>query len=273
MKYDRPILAAFAAAVFGVMVPVAQDGVVFKDPASEALFRAARSAVGHGEGKVVGLQSLVLKGRSKVVVGDGEPVDALVEIKVLLPDHYLRVDSAGTSRMATGFAGKKLLTAMADGAQRSAPPQNLHDGLLKLEQARLARLLLGATTYVSTDYFITFRSTGSVQAMTGPLDGSGGSLLAVTSPVDNVIEGAGRDGFFVRLSLSTTKLPVKLEYRVSRDRMNTVAFSDRRDVDGLLIPFRITTTDGKRTIDDLFLEQVLVNPPLAAPDFGLAAGS
>lgn len=271
MKPGRPFVAACLISAFGLLGLSAQQGAVFKDGLSESVFRSARLAVGHGEGKVAALRSMVLRGRSKVAVGDGEPVDASLEIRVLLPDHYLRIDTAGASRMLTGFAAKTLLTAMEDGGQRSAPPANMRDGLLKLEQARLARLLLGTTTYVSSEYFITFRSAGAVQAMAGPLQGRAGSVSSLSSAEDNVIEGAGRDGFFVRLFVGVTKVPQKMEYLASKDRLYTIAFADRRDVDGLQIPFRITTTDGKRTIDDLFLEQAAVNPPLTPSDFGIPA--
>lgn len=268
MKNVSPlVLAACLAGSFGMLALSAQQGAVFKDGQAEAIFRGAQAAVGHGEGKVVGLRTIVAKGKSKVVVGEGDPVDAQVEIRVLLPDHYLRIDTAGTSRMLTGFAGKTLLTAMEDGGQRSTPPQNLHEGLLKVEQARLARLLLGATAYVSPHYFITFRSTGAVQGMANPLDARAGSVSNLSASEDNVIEGAGRDNFFVRLFVGVTRLPMRMEYRASKDRMNTIVFADRREVDGLRIPFRITTSDAKRTIDDVILEQVVVNGPLTPADF------
>lgn len=36
---------------------------------------------------------------------------------------------------------------------------------------------------------------------------------------------------------------------------------------GIRLPFRISTSDGKRTIDDLVFDQVVVNVPLGAADF------
>lgn len=47
----------------------------------------------------------------------------------------------------------------------------------------------------------------------------------------------------------------------------TMTFEDRRDANGLKLPFRITTTAGGRVIDALILEQILVNPEIGKGDF------
>ncbi len=48
----------------------------------------------------------------------------------------------------------------------------------------------------------------------------------------------------------------------------TTAFSDRRSVGGVQIPYSIVTTAGAdRIVDELRFDQVAVNPPLTKADF------
>ena len=44
-------------------------------------------------------------------------------------------------------------------------------------------------------------------------------------------------------------------------------FEDRRDVNGLKLPFHVTTTAGGRIVDELILDQILVNPEIGKDDF------
>src|SRR5258707_936784 len=71
----------------------AQNNYQFSDPNVEDLFRYARMAAGGG--LVSNLKTLELKGRSKVDMG-GSLLDCTVDIKILLPDHYLRIDTTKT---------------------------------------------------------------------------------------------------------------------------------------------------------------------------------
>jgi hypothetical protein len=262
--------ALVLAMVFGTLVLVhAQDGAVFKDPAAESLVRLIRGAVGQGEGKVMGLRSLLLRGHSRVVFGDGPPVDAVTEVRILLPDHCVRVDVAPASRLITGFAGDKLLTAVEDADGVTRPPANMQAGLLKVEQGRLARFLLGMTGYVSPAFFITFRSIGGMQSMVNPAESAATARVTQGRLEDNIVEGTGRDNFFVRLTVDGAKLPTRLEYRATKSSMSVMEFSDRRQVEGMRLPFHVTTSDGKRVIDDLLLSQIGVNVQFSETDFQL----
>jgi hypothetical protein len=262
MHKPARILRVCTAAGLVALSAFAQDGAVFKDDAAAALFGAARGAIGHGEGRVLALQSLVLKGRSRVTQDGQGPVDCAVEIRILLPDRYLRMDVASASRMITGFSGESLLTAIEDRTEVSVPPPALHASLIKLEQARLARLLLGMAAYVSPRYFITFRSIATMQ-----IDRLNTSVAVSGQGEANVLEGAGRDGFFIRMFVDVAKRPTRIEYRVAKGGSNTMSFADRREVSGLQLPFKITTADAKRTIDALVLSDIQVNPTLGESDF------
>ena len=47
----------------------------------------------------------------------------------------------------------------------------------------------------------------------------------------------------------------------------TMTFADRRQTGGMLMPYRITTTNGVRLVDELSFTQVLINPEIGKGDF------
>src|SRR5215212_9033218 len=94
----------------------AQDATFFRDPKAKELFSSGRIAVTGGPNGLARLRSLLLKGQSRIAGGDGALVDAAVEIRILLPDHYLRVDSGQAWRRRTGYAGAVTLNAVEGNA-------------------------------------------------------------------------------------------------------------------------------------------------------------
>src|SRR3954462_7529101 len=139
---------AWAGAVVLLLTgsPAAQNNYQFSDPNVEDLFRYARMSVGGGA--VPKLKALELKGRSKVDMG-GSLLDCAVDIKILLPDYYLRVDTTETDAKLARYAGPTVLSAIRAGGNLSLPPDNLGSTIVRNERVRLARLLLGAITYVT----------------------------------------------------------------------------------------------------------------------------
>jgi hypothetical protein len=98
-----------ACAIASLLVLVnarAQDQTLFTDVAAENLFRYSRMAVGTGPA-VAGLRSLVLKGRSRLLV-DSKPIaSATVEIKLLLPV-TICASAIGTAERRAGYAGSAI---------------------------------------------------------------------------------------------------------------------------------------------------------------------
>ena len=244
-------------------VSFAQDNYQFSDPNVQDLFRYARMAVGGGVSKV---KALELKGKSKVDL-NGSLVDCILDIKILLPDHYLRVDATPTDAKLAGFAGKNVLNAIRSGANLSVPPDNLTSTILKNEQMRLARLLLGAATYVTPSMSMIFHSAGMTGGIVDPRVSAKTTATAEGRGEPNVAEISGPSGFHARLVVDgIDRMPAKLIYP-GTPQEETMTFEDRRDVNGLKLPFRITTTAGGRVIDALILEQILVNPEIGKGDF------
>jgi hypothetical protein len=251
-------------------VPVAvgtQDFVTFKDQPSQDLFVASRAAIGRGEGSIKNLHSLILKGHARLAQDGGSTAESSVEIKILLPDAYLRVDTLGGTIRATGFEGNHLLTKITEDGQTSAPPPSMTSGLIKGERARFARLLLGSATELSPVLRLVGRSAPGIGSMERP--GEGARVGAVYNSANELrlIEFSGPDGFYTRFVVDSAKLPQRLEFQGAKDEIWTTTFSDRRAVGGLLLPYHIVTEGRGAVREDLRLDEIQVNPELSKGDF------
>jgi hypothetical protein len=260
------VCAVALTASLVILSLAAQDATQFRDPAAEDFFRYSRMALGGGA--VNKIKTLSFKGKSKTQVGNGV-IDANVEIKILLPDHYLRVDAIPTSQRIAGFAGKTLLSAIRDGEAVSYPPDQLKPQILKFERFWMARLLLGTTTYVSSEMSMRFQSIGGALEMTDPRANARNAASVDLSHLDPLaVMALGDDGFATRWTVDTAHLPVKLSYQGGSDRGTwTITFADRRSTGGVLMPYRITTMNGDRVVDDLSFDQILINPEIGKGDF------
>lgn len=238
-----------ALLLLGGVALAAQDSVEYRDDSARDLFTRARFAVGASE--VAGLKGLTMRGQARIDE-DGQHIEASTEIRILLPDCYVRIDRAGAGVRKSGFCGDKLLSSVSDGTQESRPPKNLQAGLLRSESARFVRLLLGSTTFVSSRYALVLRS---MTVQTG-------------RPEPYRFEALGQNFQFtasVQLDPSTL-LPLHVDSLVG-NRIVSTAFSERRVVSGLKLPFKIvSTTDGK-PVDELTLQEIVVNPPLTRSQF------
>ncbi len=259
-------IAAALVLVAGASL-LAQDFVTFKDTAAQDIFVASRAAVGRGEGSIKNLRSLLFKGHARLLQDDGSSLESTVVIKILLPDAYLRVDTTPGTVMATGFEGAHLLTSLTQGGQTSAPPPSLTGALLKSERARLTRLLMGTTTALTPVLRLIGRTAPGLGAMGRPGEGVPVSPVYESANELRLIEFSGLDGFYARFVVDTAKLPLRIDYRATKDEIWTTTFSDRREVGGLLLPYHIVT-EGRGTIrEDLRLDEIQVNPELGRRDF------
>jgi hypothetical protein len=265
MRSMTSLVWAGAAVLLLTGSPAAQDNYQFSDPNVGDLFRYARMSVGGGA--VSKLKALELKGRSKVDMG-GSLLDCTVDIKMLLPDYYLRVDSTKTDAKLAGFAGKTALNAIRAGDDLSTPPDNLTSTIVKNERLRLARLLLGAITYVTPDVSLVFHSAGLMMGMVDPRVPGTTAATAQGSAIPNAADISSRDGLKGRVLFDATdRMPSRLVYAGSAGE-ETMTFTDRREISGLKVPFHVTTTTaGGRMIDDLRFDEVLVDPEIGKRDF------
>ncbi len=259
--------------------PSAQDATRFADEAAHDLFIRSRAAVVQ-TGTVLQLHSLVMKGVLRTFTDDGRLLEGQIEIRALLPDHFLRIETFGTSRRISGFAGRVLLTQMRDGNRIELPPENLTAQLLRLVHAHFTRLLLGAATYVTADQHLTFRSAGGAVAMVDPRDtaraaigvtggnSAAGSSVVTNSTPDHFAMDVMSENFAVRYVVDpVTRVPSAVVFQGAKKEPNTMRFEDRRIVSGFNLPFRITTSARDRALETMVFDEIVVNPELNRADF------
>jgi len=94
-----------------------QESAQFTDVGARDLLHLSQAAVGR-DGSPRDLRSLLFTGRVRVPHEDvtGSHEDGQVEIRILLPDRYLRIDTSGGSERRSGVAGRALLTPGGSGA-------------------------------------------------------------------------------------------------------------------------------------------------------------
>lgn len=258
------ILASFVL----VRRPAAQDQTIFVDVNAENIFRLSRSAISGGGGSVTRLKSLIMKGRSRVPGDGGALMSATVTIKMLLPDHYLRVDTFADGEKATGYAGKTVLSSIRANRSIEYPPDSLWPQILRAEKLRVARLMLGATTYISADYALTFSSLGRSGSMIDPRQSARTAASVDSSNPEPLTVNVRGDNFGANMIVdATTHAPRRLVFPGNDRSEVTITFEDRRVTGGLLMPYHINTTAGSRVLDDLRFDEIQVNPELGKGDF------
>jgi hypothetical protein len=248
--------ASLICVALAITAVAAQNAASFKDKQAEELFRNSRIAVAGTPGAVAKLKTLRFTGKSRLPATSGAMVGATVEIKILLPDYYMRTDIMTSGERIEGYAGSKVLNAMRTAGRSSAPPESEKRSLLRFEQSELARLLLGTTTWVSTEQSMGFYSRGTPVEMPGQAGPLGLDV------VDD--EGHPLLRFFVE---AESRFPARIVFSGSERAVWTMTFADRRPVSGWQLPHHITTTSQRGTVDELIFDEMLVNPPLTKADF------
>jgi hypothetical protein len=231
--------------LFALAPLLAQDSMVFHDDAAASLFRTSRMNMSGREATIRELLSLHMTGKVRIATPDGAVETGTTEIKILLPDRYLRVDTTRSATRYSGFDRTNALSAIKGADGVSHLPDALPSAALQSERRRLAYLMLGSTTYVSADLSPVISSVSY-----------GADVRAV--------EGMDRSKrFLLRLVFGESMLPTRIEYPGG-----AMAFADRRMADGLQMPFRITTTGGGgRLVDEITFDTIRVNSQLSSGDF------
>jgi len=246
------------------------------DPA--AMLRAARDAMG-GDATVRALKGLRLTGTewSSQFVRGGYTLDTEegYELRIALPDRFLEISifpSPLSSEIRKGFVGDRMISSMGG---RSTDPQSNATYIRKRAAEHLLLLLARTESWSG----LTFEATGP-----------------------NVLQARGLDGYAARLEFDPgTHLLSKLIYRQRRQVRTpntilrrgqpaaprgasgggagggsssdlpeveiTVTLNDRRQVGGILLPHRITTTAQNIVLWELRFESIVVNPTFTEADF------
>jgi len=259
---------ALAAVATGARI-AAQDQLLFTDPAAENLFRYSRMSIGTGPA-VAGLRSLVFIGRSRIQVDDASPLlSAAVQIKLLLPNHYLRIDTIDNSQRRAGFAGNTVLSSIREGDDVTYPPNQLHKQILDNGRLHVVRFLLGALTYVTPELVLTFHSVPKSVEMVDPrVSPRTTTAVDITGNLEPYVAIVTGERFEARYIVdSATRMPARIEFTAGDKREMALKFDQRRNVSGLNMPFHVVTTNRGRVVDELMFDEIVVNPELGKRDF------
>lgn len=224
-----------------------------------ATLKQAREALG-GEARLAAVRSLALQGRTRNLVGStGKLSDPrAVDIRIALPDSYLRVQNYDWYETRSGFARNELLNSAKALKADSSFGASYGPEQMGIERATFVRLMLGLLAHTTTVIPLTARQ-----------------ISAAT------VELAGPD-FSAFLDFdNTTHMPARLRYTGSvhfPQPGSTVppapqqaevvwTFDDRREVGGLKLPYRIVRTSRDVTFEEMRFETIRVNPAFAPDDF------
>lgn len=258
------------AAVHRAVPPAGDQRAQREAQSTSPLNRAHRAVTGGATVKSLALEGPRAVATDLMMVPPSAPVQR-VELLFLLPDQY-RQTLANPSMMSYhGFSGNAPLL----GAKALQP--NTH-----------------ADAGTPAPNFVGTQRTIAARLLFGILGDATGVMNANASAANaNTLHLVGPNDFDCLLDLDpATGVPLRLRYTSTvpflppfdpnqknwrsdpAERAEvTVTFADRRMIDGVRLPFRITTTarslaTGRENIlEELRFERVLVNPPLTAADF------
>jgi hypothetical protein len=249
------VVAAVAGVTLSGQESNFQDSVFLRDAKAKELFTAARIAIFGGPGGIARLRSMRLKGRSRFPSTDSATISASVEIRILLPDRYLRIDSGSFGRRMTGYAVDKTLDLMETADGKTTPNPGDPAAVLHTDRAELVRFMLGVATFASQEMPLKLQTRETPVDMPGPSEPLG-------------IDAIGENGFAARIVFDgKSHLPMRLVFWGANRTVVTTTYADRRSTGGMKAPYSILTTAGDRIVDELVLDEVAVNPSLSKTDF------
>jgi hypothetical protein len=230
------------------------DGAVIEDARAKDLLASARIAVFGGPGGIARLRSMRFTGTSTIPGEDGSMLAATVEIRVLLPDHYLRIDTGEFGRRQIGYAGRTTLDRLERPDGLAAPDPRDSATVLMSNRAALARLMFGVAMFTSPEMPVELRTHSTPREM---------PVIAESLWIDAV----GSDVAAKIVLDARTRAPIRVAFFGPDRTVLNMAFSDRRSTGGMMAPYKIVTTAGDRIVDELRFDEVTVNPSLRKADF------
>jgi hypothetical protein len=231
LAFARPRAIALALMAAAASASLAgQDTAIFdvaamRDIKTRDLMTAARIAVFGGPGGVALLRALRFKGRSRFPGEDGSIISATVEIRILLPDSYVRIDTASFGRRLTGFTGSTTLNLIDGATGKTTRDPGDAGTILAGNRVEFTRLMLGIAAYTSPAVPVALFTRDTPQDMPGPTDPLG-------------IDAVGDNGFKARLVLDAkSRAPARVAYWGADRAIQTTAFTDRRSTGGMKPPY------------------------------------
>jgi hypothetical protein len=220
------------------------------------------------------VRALALEGTALVGTdgrtGDLTTQPAPIEIRLLLPAHYLRKEERFGFLRKEGFSHDVSLRdsrPLTPGQEYRPVLVDANDA--KVQRATAARWALGLLG--STDAYLRLNAT-AVPGSREVLISADGVEWRVDLASDS--DAPARVRYRAIAPFYTPPAPGERQAaRAMEDADWTWTFSDRRAVDGILIPHRVTisarsvTSNRTTRLEEITFARARVNPPLTAADF------
>ena len=280
LKYWRRVLVYCVIMAASVVLLTAQSGkITAKDQKAAEAMKAAITALG-GEKNLDNVKSLILTGTTKyyshVAVDD-------TEIRILLPDNYLRIDKrSGMTVYAKASKGKAQTAGFTETGDRMGTT-------VRDEVNRFSCLLLGALLKGDP---LVLPNLSSVVGTSSKFN------IATETGILGEIEFDPKEKYPLFISykdtvrniakFSTTEKPENIEKTPSKllsaNSSNNIRFTmvgpgleeivdsimrfkNRIAVDGIMFPETIVFESRGNAISELKIEKIQINPKLSLADF------
>jgi hypothetical protein len=271
--------------VFAVWLAAGWAVALKAETPAERMLALARQAIGGADG-VERVRTLTATGRFRRVLAEME-MEGELDLALQPPDKLLRTETLRLRGHAItrqlGVNGSRLLRstrnqadgsradpfALPKGAPRVVSEEELERGLVRLQRAEMARLLMVWLVTPPPGWGLDLTYVGRAESPEGAAD---------------VIEARGPHDFWARLFLDArTHRPLLLAYQgvrpPGRSRPSPSAVTpppleefqlfvaDYRTVGPLVLPHRVTVSVGADTTEEWDIDTFRINPPLDADAF------
>jgi hypothetical protein len=290
------------ALLFGLLAAAWLTGTAAADEKAAEILSQARKALG-GE-KLDKLQGLSAEGSYRRVMGERE-MSGDLELALQLPDKYLRMETVGLDpsnpmRRFSGFNGTTVIESTSGGGGgmmfrtmmgpgpdgRELTPEEREQRRLRMIQRDFGRLLVVLTAGSTPAFPVEYTWAGVAESDDGKAD---------------VLDVKGPDDFSARLFVDqATHLPLMLSYREPMPRFQQfrgtagqppsreeiekrmaemraagpppladvqLFVADHEKVDGVLLPRTVRRAVDGKTVEELQLTKLQVNPAFKADKF------
>ena len=261
-----------------LVLPAQSGGITTKDQKAKEALDTAVKALG-GADKIGEIKSLIIKGTQILILHEGlgsspgvissKPTPREFEIRILLPDSFIRIDNPTTTNSGFGVSGGMLIPPIqlsvvtTDG---NPSPEKMPG----LEESIVANRL-----NERIDEWSRFLIGTLMQSGPSPL-----TLSSASKP--GVFSINKKDGVAGEIEFdSKTCYPSVIRYNAPRRTMvaesgnafdGEMRFQDRFSVNGIMFPRTITTFEPENPTRELRIEEVQINPKLSLADFEIYAG-
>jgi len=275
----RSVVATAAICICAVLLLAQSGGITTKDPKAKEVLDVALKTLG-GADKIGEIKSLIVKGKATNGIFSSEngapfkktgSVNYNFEIRILLPDNFIRIDQFSDKRTTySGISQGKLLSPQLPGTM------TINGVVQPQDDEQLARATAIGVNYEIDEWsrFLigTLAKAGTVPLMLSSGATSGVFALIKTDGAVGEVEFDSKTGWpaIVRTAgyRGNTNLNTvnSITFTVGQVRESEMRLLNRFSVSGIMFP-RIIKMTGTRMDREMRIDEVQINPNLNLKDF------